>query len=425
MTRLKSGLGVLLTATAMTSFAFTANAAELRMSWWGGDSRHEATQAALKVCGEKHGHTVKPEFTGWSGHLEKVTTQIAGGTEADIMQINWPWLPLFSANGDGFADLKELSGTLQLDNWTDGQLASTTVNGHLNGLPVSTTGRVFFFNKTTFDKAGAALPSNWDELFTAATQIREKLGDSYFPMNAIAETAALLVSLHTTQMTGKDLIDPETVTVAWTPEDLTRGIEFYGRMMDTGVTMTQEAANAAGNARLYEKPEWADGRIAGSYEWDSTFFKYADPLQEGQELVPVKLLKEDDAVTEGVYRKPSMMFSISKRSDNKDAAAQILNCLLNEPEGIAALGTTRGLPASKAAAAQLSEAGNIRPELAAANAIIMESTGPTVSPLNEHPDVRTVFLDALEMYAYGRLEAADAAQEIIDGVNEAVEDYRP
>ncbi|MEO9530530.1 MAG: ABC transporter substrate-binding protein, partial [Roseibium sp.] len=379
MTRLKQSLSVLLAATSITSFGFSANAAELRMSWWGGDSRHEATQAALKVCGEKHGHTIKPEFTGWSGHLEKVTTQIAGGTEADIMQINWPWLPLFSANGDGFADLNDLSGTLELDNWTDGQLASTTVNGHLNGLPVSTTGRVFFFNKTTFDKAGVALPTNWDELFTAATQIREKLGDAYFPMNAIAETAALLVSLQTTQMTGKDLIDPETVTVAWTPEELTNSIEFYGRMMKTGVTMTQEAANAAGNARLYEKPEWTDGRIAGSYEWDSTFFKYSDPLQEGQELVPVKLLKEDGAVTEGVYRKPSMMFSISKRSDNKEAAAQILNCLLNEPEGISALGTTRGLPASKAAASRLSEAGNIRPELAAANAIIMESTGPTVS----------------------------------------------
>ena len=48
------------------------------MSWWGGDSRHEATQAALEVCGAKYGHTINPEFTGWSGHYEKLTTQIAG-----------------------------------------------------------------------------------------------------------------------------------------------------------------------------------------------------------------------------------------------------------------------------------------------------------------------------------------------------------
>ncbi|KZM47566.1 ABC transporter substrate-binding protein [Labrenzia sp. OB1] len=425
MTGLKLGLGALLTATALATTVSAAGAVELRMSWWGGDSRHAATQEALKVCGEKHGHTIKPEFTGWSGHLEKVTTQIAGGTEADIMQINWPWLPLFSSNGEGFADLKELSGVIELDNWTDAQLDSTSVNGHINGLPVSTTGRVFFFNKTTFDKAGVPLPATWDELFAAAQQVREKLGEEYYPLNAIKETAALLVSLYTTQQTGKDLIDPATVTVAWTPEELAAGIEVYGKMMESGVTMTQQEANAAGNANLYEKPEWTDGRIAGSYEWDSTYFKYSDPLQEGQNLVPVKILTGEGAQTEGIYRKPSMMFSISKRSGNKEAAGQILNCLLNEPEGIEALGTTRGLPASKAASGQLKAAGSIKPELADANAIIMAASGPTVSPLNEHPDVRSIFLDTLEEYAYGQIDANAAAEQIIDGVNEAIEEYRP
>ncbi|MCX2725224.1 ABC transporter substrate-binding protein [Roseibium salinum] len=425
MTSLRSGVGALLTATALATSVSAAQSADLRMSWWGGDSRHQATQEALKVCGEKHGHTIKPEFTGWSGHLEKVTTQIAGGTEADIMQINWPWLPLFSANGEGFADLSGLSNVIELDNWTDAQLASTSVNGHLNGLPVSTTGRVFFFNKTTFDKAGVEIPVTWDDLFTAAQQIREKLGEDYYPLNAIQETAALLVSLRVTQQTGKDLIDPETMTVAWTPEELAKGIEFYGKMMESGVTMTQKKANAAGNAELYEKPEWTDGRIAGSYEWDSTYFKYSDPLEVGQHLVPTEILTGEDAVTEGIYRKPSMMFSISKRSENPEAAAQILNCLLNEPEGIEALGTTRGLPASKAAADQLKEAGSIKPELAQANAIIMAASGPTVSPLNEHPDVRTIFLDTLEVYAYGQIDAATAAEEIIAGINEAIEEYKP
>ncbi len=82
-----------------------------------------------------------------------MTTQIAGGTEADIMQINWPWLPLLSANGDGFADINELADTIDLSQWTQAQLDSVTVNGKLNGLPLSTTGRVFMFNKTTYDKA--------------------------------------------------------------------------------------------------------------------------------------------------------------------------------------------------------------------------------------------------------------------------------
>src|SRR5690606_1652330 len=90
-----------LASTAIITLSLTsmATAADLRMSWWGGESRHVATQKALEACGAKHGHSVKGEFTGFDGYLEKLTTQMAGRTEADIVQVNWPWLPLFSKNG--------------------------------------------------------------------------------------------------------------------------------------------------------------------------------------------------------------------------------------------------------------------------------------------------------------------------------------
>ncbi|GAB4538627.1 MAG: ABC transporter substrate-binding protein [Roseibium sp.] len=424
MTRLKLSISALLAATSITTFGFAAQAAELRMSWWGGDSRHEATQEALKVCGEKHGHTIKPEFTGWSGHLEKVTTQIAGGTEADIMQINWPWLPLFSINGDGFANLYDLNGTLELGNWTEDQLKAGEMNGKLNGLPVSTTGRVYMFNKTTFDKAGLDVPTTWADLIAAAPVFKEKLGEDFYPFDASTLNAVLLVSNVVTQKTGKDLIDPATMTVAWTAEELANGIAFYQMLVDQGVIRSWKASASEGNIQLHENPKWSKGQIGGSYEWDSTYFKYSDPLEEGNELVPVGILKVDGSTNDGVYRKASMTFAISKNAEKPDAAAKILNCLMNEPEGIGAMGTARGLPASKAASAQLIEAGAIKPILKQANEIIMSGTGPGVSPFNEHPDVRTVFEDTLEMFAYGQIDANAAAEEIIEGINEALEDYR-
>ena len=413
---------VLATALISTALGSAASADELRMSWWGGDSRHVATQEALIACGEKHNHTIKPEFTGWSGHLEKVTTQIAGNTEADIMQINWPWLPLFSPTGDGFADLNTLSDTIDLGQWTEAQLGAATVNGKLNGLPLSTTGRVFMFNKTMFDKAGVAVPSSWGELIASAPAVKKALGEDAYPYDASTLNAVLTVSLIATQNTGKDLIDPATNTVAWSADELTTAIEFYQSLVDQGVIRSWKQAAADGNVALHENPRWGEGMLGGSYEWDSTYFKYSDPLSEGQELVPVKLLQVDGAKTPGVYRKPSMVFAISARSDKQQAAAQIVNCLLNEPEGIAALGATRGLPASKVAAAQLVADGSIDPVLVAANQIIMNSDGPNVSPLNEHPDVRSVFTDTLELFAYGELSASDAAAEIIAGINEALED---
>ena len=111
---------------------------------------------------------------------------------------------------------------------------------------------------------------------------------------------------------------------------------------------------AAGNVPLQENPNWSAGKIAGTYQWDSTFFKISDPLAEGQELVYVDLLSQDGQATPGVYGKASMVFSISANSPNQQAAAEILNCPLNEPEGVAALGSTRGVPASKTARDQLS-----------------------------------------------------------------------
>ncbi|MFB9910353.1 ABC transporter substrate-binding protein [Rhizobium paknamense] len=408
------------TACGVMLLSASAPAAELRMSWWGGESRHVATQKAIAACGQKYGHTVKGEYTGFDGYLEKLSTQMAGRTEADIIQVNWPWLPLFSKNGEGFADLSKLKG-LDLSNWTKADLDSGSMNGVLQGLSVSTTGRVFFFNTTTFEKAGVPVPEDWDAFFAATKTIKEKLGKDHYTFNAVKETAQLLVTLAVVQKTGKDLVDPKTHRVAWTPAELADGISFLGKLVETGAIRSQKEEASDGNVNLYEKPAWAEGRIAGSYEWDSTYSKYADPLKQGQVLKPVPMLKLSGAVTDGVYRKPSMVFSISRNSKNPEAAAQIVNCLLNEPEGIDALGTTRGLPASKAAIARLGDKGE--PEVRAANAIVMAASGPVVSPFNEHPQIRSAFIDTLEEYAYGQLKADEAAEQIIDSINDVLAQF--
>ncbi|PJN93482.1 carbohydrate ABC transporter substrate-binding protein, partial [Amaricoccus sp. HAR-UPW-R2A-40] len=158
--------------------------------------------------------------------------------------------------------------------------------------------------------------------------------------------------------------------------------------------------------------------IGGSYEWDSTYAKYADPLKEGK-LVPVPPFQVEGATTDGVYKKPSMVFSISKNSKNPQAAAEIVNCLLNDPEAVLILGDSRGLPASAIALETLTEAGKLSPELIAATEIVAKSTGPAVSPVNEHPAVRDAFQSAIEEFAYGQVTAEDAAAMIIKDIQRA------
>jgi oligogalacturonide transport system substrate-binding protein len=405
-----AGLGIVL----MTSVA--ANATDLRFSWWGGDSRHEATQKAAAYCGEKHGHNVSAEFGGFGGYQEKLTTQLAGGTEPDIMQVNWPWLPLMSKDGTGFADLSTLA-ELDTSAWPATVLETGMRDGKLNGLPVSTTGRVFFVNKTAFEKAGIAVPTTWQELIDATPAFKSALGDDAYPFYATGLDALLVVSLVVAQQTGKDLVDPATNQVAWTAEELAKGLDFYKSLVDAGTISSWADAAAAGNTNLFERPDWIAGKIGSTYQWDSTYTQYAGPLADGQELVPIKLLTVDGAASEGVYRKPSMVWSISKNAKDPVAAATILDCLVNDPEAITLMGDQRGLPSSETAAKQLLDSGKISAQLVEANSFVMAASGPTVSPYNEDPEVRDIFQSTLEEFAYGQIDAATAAQTIIDGVN--------
>lgn len=419
-------LRAILLSTALAAFALSApaGAADLRMSWWGGDSRHVQTQEALKVCGAKLGHNVKAEFTGFQGHLEKLTTQLAGGTEADIMQMNWPWLPLFSKKGDGFADLNQFSKIIDLKQFGD-ILQSGTVNGKLNGIPVSTTGRVFMFNKDTFDKAGLPLPTTWDELIADAKVFKDKLGPDFYPFDAMGGAsdrlnAVLTVQIAVAQATGKSMIDPVAMKINWTPEELTKGIEFWVKLVDTGTVRSWKSIASLGKVELYDTRPWAEGKVAGSYEWDSTYSKFADPLK-GQKLTPVQPLVLKDAKSKGMYRKPSMLISISKRSKNPEAAAQVVNCLLNDPDAVKVLGDSRGIPASKVAFETLKAANKIGGPVADANATVMSTDGPAVTPFDENPRIRELFMTALETVAYGQAKPKEVAKDLIADWNSILE----
>ncbi len=59
--------------------ASNGGAITLRMSWWGGTSAHKATLNALQLFEKRHPHIrVRGEYTGFTGHLERLTTQFAG-----------------------------------------------------------------------------------------------------------------------------------------------------------------------------------------------------------------------------------------------------------------------------------------------------------------------------------------------------------
>ncbi len=64
----------------------------------------------------------------------------------------------YSKNGQTFIDLNSVSDYLDLTQWDEAKLAACNVANAQQCVPVSMTGRIFYWNKTTFDKAGISLP---------------------------------------------------------------------------------------------------------------------------------------------------------------------------------------------------------------------------------------------------------------------------
>ena len=69
----------------------------IRFSWWGGDSRHEATEKAVQAFMEKYPWiTVENEYGAWTGWEEKQSLNILTGECADVMQIGSNWVTDYS-----------------------------------------------------------------------------------------------------------------------------------------------------------------------------------------------------------------------------------------------------------------------------------------------------------------------------------------
>ena len=156
-------------AAAASVAGLSSDPVTLTMSWWGGESRHNAYQEALKAFSAEHSNvTVNPTFAAWSGWEDTMSTKFAGGVAEDVCQINWNWLYNYSANGQTFIDLNSVTDYLDMSQWDDAKLAACNVANAQQCVPVAMTGRIFYWNMTTFNKAGITeVPKTLDDLMNA------------------------------------------------------------------------------------------------------------------------------------------------------------------------------------------------------------------------------------------------------------------
>lgn len=72
----------------------------LRFSWWGSDSRTQATNKIIEAFeAENPDIDVQGEYSDWSGYWDKLATQVASNDAPDIIQMDDKYLREYADRG--------------------------------------------------------------------------------------------------------------------------------------------------------------------------------------------------------------------------------------------------------------------------------------------------------------------------------------
>lgn len=385
----------------------------LRFSWWGGDSRHKPTLDAIKLFESKNpGVTVKGEYMGFNGYCERLTTQLSGGTEPDIMQVDWAWISVqFSKRGDGFYDLNKAKNVINLSAFGDG-IKFGDVNGKLNAIPVSFTARFFLWQKAAFANAGVAFPKTWDDLFAVGKTFESKLGKDYYPIDGQLYDIINLAQTYMLQKTGKYWIDPKQPKVAYTKAEALEFVKIYKKFssMHVVVPLDLRWSFAAPETPPEQISEWYNGKWGGLYTFDSTFMARVKPLPKTNTVDIGDFVTMQGAKNSGYYARPAMMFAVSKNSKKPLLAAKFIDFLLNNPEAINILGQSRGAPMSKIGYAQLVKENKLLPVEKKAIEQLRKAKVDVPSAYFEHSQIQGYMRSVFEQISFGKISDEKAVE---------------
>lgn len=390
----------------------------LRFSWWGGDDRHDATLKAIELWNTKHPEIkIKPEYGGWDGWTEKVSSQIANGTAPDVMQINYDWLINLSPDGLGFYDLYSLDDFLDLSGYDDATLSFGEINGKLNAITVSMSGRGLFYNSSVYDDLKVSYPTTWDELLELGNTFGK---NNLYPIDLDIQsggTAWYLAVVYVQQSTGKEFLSMDG-KLGFSVEDIKKALDFYKSLEENHVIRNVKTrTDEDGNAALYQSSEFISGNVAGVLEWGSAIGKYESVLTEGT-LETGPFLTDNNGNSSGWMVKPSLLYAINANTKYPDEAAAFMNFLLNDEQCAEILGTSRGIPSSKYAYEHLESMGQLN-GLSSESAEMLDKLDIiTISPYMELSIMKDIYNTAIEEVSYGEEDTEKAAEKMYASINE-------
>ena len=393
----------------------------LRFAWWGGDERNAATLEVIEQFEALHPNvTIEAEYGGNDGYHDKLATQLASGTAADIVQVDPETFPQYVSTGDYFVNYMDYSN-MDLSTFDENYI-SLEINGRYDGkqlgLPTGISGAGILVNQDLADEIGIDFTQayTWDDLLEMGRKVRE-YDDSMYLLCANKEYIVnLIVFNYGKQLCGSTLFDKETGELNITEEQMAELMQYVKKLYDEGVVAPASYQAAYGGDNLQSDANWIAGKYVSALNYISTIDVMVaanDSANYSMSQLPML----SGCTEKGWASNTPQVMAVTKTCEHPEMAVEFMNYFFNNETALATLGATRSVPPTENARKICSENGKLS-EVTMEGANIAAAAGGTPNDkISSSEEAKTILFDAVETVGYGATTPEEAASEIIDSLS--------
>ncbi len=384
---------------------------ELTVFWWGGDARAELTHKVLELYTTKHPNvTFKETLQANSGYIDKLNTNLAAGSAADIFQLDDNMLGGVAARNQTL-DLTNYIAAKRIDTARmSGSLVDYgKVGGKQVAVPLAENTPGLVYNKSLVQRLGVEEPAigwSWEKLISWATNVSAKTNYTVFgTMDPSADYKAFWVWL---RQHGKDFYDG--TKIGFTEADLTTWFELWKAARDARATPPADVIHVA-NAGDVTKQLVVTGQAATSFMWSNQMPELAKNTKETLGVVSYP------GDPKGQWARAALYFAGYAKTKHPATVVDVMNFFVNDPDAGKILGTERGLPVNldirTSVQSTLTDA-NMKATVDFENSM-QPKFGPAPNvPPNGQSAIRVLLTQEAEKVQFGQLTPAAAAKEFLE-----------
>lgn len=394
-------------------------AIELRMTWWGSQTRHDLTTKMIKRFEEKNpGITIKPEYSGWDGYFDKLSTQVAGSNAPDIIQMDYAFLSDYAKRGT-LLDLTPYTGdgTLRIEEHDQSMISAGSIDGKLYAITLGVNAPGVIYNASVLQELGIPEPQEswtWKDFADMANTIAEKKGSGYYGTPDISGTTNIFEVF--VRQHGTGLFAENELGV--TKEILHEWFTYWQGLRDSGGATTAEMTAAMTNA-LETRP-LSVGQSALDFTWSNQLMTYQNVLKDQSQKLKMQVIPHmegEQAI--GEYLKPGQFISGNAKTKYPKEVAKLIDFMVNDPEGTAILGAERGVPVNSAVREQLKPSLTAEEQLVFDFIDVVSKHSSDIDP--PYPqgfsEIDKNFKSASEQISFGQAGIPQVSEQFISGAN--------